>query len=55
MANEDLIYRITRAVYDRLGSMTDEQTIEQLVTDIYHEVQNDHSSQSWSIPESHLM
>jgi len=48
MANEDLIYRITRAVYDRLGSTTDEQTIEQLVTDIYREVQNDHSSRSWS-------
>jgi ACT domain-containing protein len=39
MANEDLIYRITRAVYDRVGSTTDEQTIEQLVTDIYREVQ----------------
>jgi ACT domain-containing protein len=48
MANEDLIYRITRAVYDRLGSTTDEQTIEQLVTDIYREViKNDHSSHSW--------
>jgi len=40
MSNEDLIYRITRAVYDRLGSIVDEQTIEQLVTDIYREVQN---------------
>ena len=40
MSNEDLIYRITRAVYDRLGSAVDEQTIEQLVTDIYREVQN---------------
>jgi ACT domain-containing protein len=50
MTNEDLIYRITRAVYDRLGSITDEQTIEQLVTDVYREVQNDHSSQSWSNP-----
>ena len=39
MVNEDLIYRITRAVYDRLGSAADEQTIEQLVTDIYREVQ----------------
>ena len=39
MANEDLIYRITRAVYDRVGSAADEQTIEQLVTDIYREVQ----------------
>ena len=38
MANEDLIYRITRAVYDRLGSAVDETTVEQLVTDIYNEV-----------------
>jgi len=48
MANEDLIYRITRAVYDRVGSTTDEQTIEQLVTDIYREVQNERPSPSWS-------
>ena len=40
MANEDLIYRITRAVYNRLGSTTDEATVEQIVTDIYREVQN---------------
>jgi ACT domain-containing protein len=40
MPNEDLIYRITRAVYDRLGAALDENTIEQLVTDIYREVQN---------------
>lgn len=40
MANEDLIYRITRAVYDRLGSTTDEATVEQLVTDIYREIQD---------------
>jgi len=39
MANEDLIYRITRAVYDRVGSAADEQTIEQLVTDIYRVVE----------------
>jgi ACT domain-containing protein len=39
MANEDLIYRITRTVYDRLGSIADESTVEQLVTDIYREVQ----------------
>jgi len=38
MANEDLIYRITRAVYDRLGSSVDEMTVEQLVTDIYDQV-----------------
>ena len=39
MANEDLIYRITRAVYDRLGSAVDDTTVEQLVTDIYSQVQ----------------
>lgn len=38
MANEDLIYRITRAVYERLGTSADEQLVEQLVTDIYREV-----------------
>jgi ACT domain-containing protein len=40
MANEELIYRITRTVYERLGSAVDEQTIEQLVTDIYRTVQD---------------
>ena len=39
MANEDLIYRITRAVYDRLGSSANDQLVEQLVTDVYREVQ----------------
>ena len=39
MATEDLIYRITRTVYDRLGSAVDEATMEQLVTDIYNQVQ----------------
>jgi ACT domain-containing protein len=38
MANEDLIYRITRAVYERLGATADERMVEQLVTDIYREV-----------------
>ena len=38
MANEDLIYRITRAVYDRLGTTVDDTTVEQLVTDIYNQV-----------------
>ncbi len=46
MANEDLIYRITRAVYDRVGTAADEQTIEQLVTDIYREVQGSISNGS---------
>jgi predicted amino acid-binding ACT domain protein len=39
MANEELIYRITRAVYDRLGLATDEATVEQLVTDVYRVVE----------------
>ena len=39
MANEDLIYRITRAIYSRLGTSADEQAVEQLVTDVYHEVE----------------
>ena len=43
MTNEDLIYRITRAVYERLGSSADEQMVEQLVTDIYREVNNSSS------------
>jgi ACT domain-containing protein len=38
MANEDLIYRITRVVYERLGPSANEQMVEQLVTDIYREV-----------------
>ena len=38
MANEDLIYRITRAVYDRLGTTVDDTTVEGLVTDIYDQV-----------------
>jgi len=43
MANEDLIYRITRAVYERLGPSADEQMVEQLVTDIYREVSSSNS------------
>ena len=39
MPNEELIYRITRAIYDRLGAGADENTVEQLVTDIYREVE----------------
>ena len=38
MGSEDLIYRITRAVYERLGPGANEQMVEQLVTDIYREV-----------------
>ena len=39
MANEELIYRITRAIYDRLGAVADESAVEQLVTDIYRQVE----------------
>jgi ACT domain-containing protein len=39
MANEDLIYRITRAVYSRMGASAEEQAVEQLVTEIYREVE----------------
>ena len=39
MPNEELIYKITRAVYDRLGPATDENVVEQLVTDIYRAVE----------------
>jgi ACT domain-containing protein len=39
MANEDLIYRITRAVYNRLGVDAEERVVEQLVTDVYGEVE----------------
>jgi ACT domain-containing protein len=52
MANEDLIYRITRAVYDRVGSAADEQTIEQLVTDIYREVESVQKSSAASSRET---
>jgi ACT domain-containing protein len=39
MANEELIYRITRAVYERLGAGADERTVEGLVTDIYRAIE----------------
>ena len=39
MANEELIYRITRAVYGRLGAGADEQMVEQLVTDVYQAIE----------------
>lgn len=39
MSNEDLIYRLTKAVYGRLGAAANEQTVEQLVTEVYREVE----------------
>jgi len=49
MANEELIYRITRAVYDRLGSTVDDTTVEQLVTDIYKQVESPGARRSSSV------
>ena len=39
MANEELIYRITRAVYESLGGSADERMVEKLVTDVYRAVE----------------
>jgi ACT domain-containing protein len=39
MSNDDLIYRLTKAVYGRLGRAVDEQTVEQLVTEVYREIE----------------
>ena len=39
MANEELIYRLTRAVYGRLGAEADERTVEALVMDVYRAVE----------------
>ncbi|HVS21368.1 MAG TPA: ACT domain-containing protein [Pyrinomonadaceae bacterium] len=39
MANEELIYRITRAIYERMGASADEAAVEQLVTDIYRTIE----------------
>lgn len=39
MANQELIYKITRAIYDRLGPSADERTVEELVTEIYRAVE----------------
>jgi ACT domain-containing protein len=52
MANEDLIYRITRAVYERLGPSADEQMVEQLVTDIYREVDQAGRTETSAAPSS---
>ena len=39
MANEELIYRITRAVYASLGEGADERAVEALVMDVYRAVE----------------
>jgi ACT domain-containing protein len=52
MSNEDLIYRITRAVYNRLGADADEQAVEQLVTEIYREIEPYLGANGTSYPTS---
>ncbi len=56
MANEELIYRITRAVYGRLGEGTDERMVESLVTDIYRAVEPEivNGNESASLPRRPL-
>ena len=39
MADQELIYRITRAVYGRLGAQADERMVEALVLDVYRAVE----------------
>lgn len=39
MANEEIIYKITRAVYRNLGDGANESEVAQLVTDIYREIE----------------
>ena len=53
MSNEDLIYRLTKAVYNRLGPAADEQTVEQLVTEVYREVEPLLGSNGTSYSSSH--
>lgn len=38
MADEEVIYRITRAVYGRLGAGADEKLVENLVLDVYQAI-----------------
>lgn len=54
MANEDLIYRITRTVYERLGAGADEQAVEQLVTEIYRQVEPFLTTNGNSYSRQHL-
>ena len=55
MANEELIYRLTKAVYGRLGNTADEQTVEQLVTEIYREIEPlvSTNGSSYSTPQTY--
>jgi ACT domain-containing protein len=49
---DELIYRITKAVYNRLGAGADEQTVEQLVTEVYREIQPYINANGSSYPSS---
>ncbi len=40
MTNQELIYQITKAVYNRLGAAADKELVENLVMDVYRIVQN---------------
>jgi len=39
MADQELIYTITRAVYEHLGASADERTVENLVLDVYRAIE----------------
>ena len=56
MPDDELIYRITRAIYDRLGGVADEPTVEQLVTEIYRAVEpalaKNGAARTASVPQS---
>ena len=39
MANDEIIYKITRAIYDRLGTSADENMVESLVMDVYRAIE----------------
>jgi ACT domain-containing protein len=40
MTDQELIYQITKAVYNRLGAAADKELVENLVMDVYRIVQN---------------
>lgn len=52
MANEELIYRITRAVYGRLGANANEQDVEALVLDVFRAVQPELAAADQAAPVS---
>lgn len=52
MADEQLIYRITRAVYDKLGTSVDERAVSELVMEIYQAVDATTLSKTASSPSS---